>query len=357
MLFQVELEQATFTQRFKDKILFFYMNKRVLELIQKPQPAQRTPEWFEARRSRITASNVATLLLRDEITCKHYVETYGLGECFFYDHKSCNPYSNKQQFIIDKIKQTFTGSPATYWGQRYEQIATQIYERKYNRNIVEFGLLTHDTLQWLAASPDGISEDGIMLEIKCPYRRKITGIPPLYYYQQVQIQLEVADLEVCDFLEVEFVEIASMDEFLDDTLQDQEVEYKGLYLQIETVPDDFATRKYVYPPKELFNDVIGLNTWANSNIEDTVIHNNYSIIKKYENSVVCKTRSYQKINIRIVYWKSQVISVVPIQRDREWFKNIKTFLKEEWDDVLEQKDKYKDNIDLIKVTNDDICLF
>ncbi len=333
------------------------MNNRVLQLLNKPQPVQRTKEWFEARKTRITASNVATLLLRDEITCKKYVELYGLSEYFSYDNKSCNPYSNKQQFIIDKIRQTFTGSPATFWGQKYEPIATQIYERKFDRRVIEFGLLTHDTLPWLAASPDGISEDGVMLEIKCPYRRKISGIPPIYYYQQVQIQLEVADLDKCDFLEIEFQEIASMDEFLDDTLQEEEVEYKGLFLQIETVPDEFQSRKYVYPPKELFNDVIALNDWVNNKIEEIVIDNGYSITKRYENSTVCQTSHYQKINIRTVYWKTQVVSVCTIERDRQWFENIKDFLKSEWDDVLVKKETYKDNINLIKVEHEEECLF
>ena len=333
------------------------MNARVLELLDKPQPAQRTKEWFEARRTRITASNVATLLLRDEVTCKNYVETYGLSEIFSYDCKSCNPYSNKQQFIIDKIRQTFTGSPATFWGQKYEPIATQIYERKFDRKVIEFGLLTHDTLPWLAASPDGISEDGVMLEIKCPYRRKISGIPPIYYYQQVQIQLEVADLDKCDFLEIEFQEIASMDEFLDDTLQDNQVEYKGLFLQIESVPDEFQSRKYIYPPKELFNDPSGLNGWVNEKIEEIVIDNNYCINKRYENSTVCQNSNYQKINIRTVYWKTQIVSVCTIERDRTWFSNIKNFLKEEWDDVLRKKELYKDDINLIKIEHEEECLF
>lgn len=333
------------------------MNERVLQLFNKPQPVQRTKEWFEARKTRITASNVATLLLRNEITCKRYVELYGLEDIFLYDMKSCNPYSNKQQFIIDKIKQTFTGSPATFWGQKYEPIATQIYERKFNRKVIEFGLLTHDTLPWLAASPDGISEDGVMLEIKCPYRRKISGIPPLYYYQQVQIQLEVADLDNCDFLEIEFEEIASMDEFLDDTLQENEVEYKGLFLQIEVVPDEFSSRKYVYPPKELFNNPVELNEWVNDKVEELVINENLNIIKRYENSTVCQTSHYQKINIRTVYWKTQVVSVCTIERDRYWFNNIKNFLKEQWDDVLVKKETYKDDINLIKIEHEEECLF
>jgi putative phage-type endonuclease len=333
------------------------MLERVAYLLDKPQPAQRTEEWFEARKHRITASNVATLLLRDEVTCKKYVETYGLGDYFSFDKKSCNPYSNKQQFIIDKIKQTFTGSPATFWGQKYEPIATAIYERKCNKRVIEFGLLTHDTIPWIAASPDGICEDGTMLEIKCPYRRKITGIPTLYYYQQVQIQLEVADLDRCDFLEVEFVEISSMDEFLDDELQEDDVEYKGLFLQIETVPDDYTKREYVYPPKELFNDPIGLNGWINEKIEDIIIDKDYRITKRYENSIICHSSSYNKINIRTVYWKTQVVSICTIERDRDWFNNIKDFLKSEWDDVLVKKDSYKDNINLIKIEHEQECLF
>jgi putative phage-type endonuclease len=333
------------------------MLERVRYLLEKPQPVQRTQEWFEARKHRITASNVATLLLRDEKTCKKYVELYGLGDYFDFDNKSCNPYSNKQQFIIDKIKQTFTGSPATYWGQKYEPIATQIYEKKFNTKVIEFGLLTHDTIPWIAASPDGITEDGTMLEIKCPYRRKITGVPTLYYYQQVQIQLEVADLEKCDFFEIEFVEISSMDEFIDDELQELPVEYKGLFLQIETVPDDYTRREYIYPPKEIFNDPMALKSWVNEKIEDTIIDKNYTITKIYDNSVVCNSSSYNKINIRTIYWKTQVVSVCTIDRDREWFENIKDFLKAEWDDVLIKKDSYKDNINSIKIEQDDECLF
>lgn len=331
------------------------MNEKVSRLFKKPQPAQRTPEWFEERKFRITASSVSNLLIRDERTCKNYVELYDLSETFDYNNKTCNPYSNKQQFIVDKIKQTFTGNPATYWGQRYEPIATSIYERKTNKKVIEFGLLTHDSLSWLAASPDGITEDGVMLEIKCPYRRKVTGIPPIYYYQQVQIQLEVADLDECDFLEIEFTEIASIDEFLDDSLQEHNVEYKGLYLQIETFPDDFATRKYIYPDGQLFNDTIGLTKWTSKKLEEIVIDNNYSIIKKYDNSMICQNTNYQKLNIRIVYWKTQVVSIVNIKRDKMWFEGIKDFLKEQWDDVLNKKELYKD--DVLKIEETAECLF
>ena len=38
-----------------------------------------------------------------------------------------------------------------------------------------------------------------MLEIKCPTKRPITGFIPEYYHYQVQGQLEVCNLNYCDF--------------------------------------------------------------------------------------------------------------------------------------------------------------
>ena len=43
-----------------------------------------------------------------------------------------------------------------------------------------------------------------MLEIKCPYSRKIDGVIKPEYFSQMQGQLEVCDLEYCDFLECDF---------------------------------------------------------------------------------------------------------------------------------------------------------
>ena len=55
-----------------------------------------------------------------------------------------------------------------------------------------------------------------MLEIKCPYSREITGIVPQMYWKQVQGQLEVCDLEVCDFLECKITQYDSQEQFYED---------------------------------------------------------------------------------------------------------------------------------------------
>ena len=62
-----------------------------------------------------------------------------------------------------------------------------------------FGCIRHPTINFLAASPDGIDEDGTMIEIKCVYSRKITGIPKKVYYDQMQLQMEVCNLNKCIF--------------------------------------------------------------------------------------------------------------------------------------------------------------
>jgi hypothetical protein len=314
--------------------------EKVKRLMQKPQPAQRTQEWYDTRKTRVTASALASMLVRDEKTCGRYVEEYGLQDTFDYDNKCCNSYTTFEQFKLDKIKATFKGNIATFWGQRYEQVATDIYMLINNTVVIEFGLLAHDTLPWLAASPDGITVDGIMLEIKCVFRRKITGIPMLVYWKQVQSQLEVADLEYCDFFEVEFQEISTMSEFLDDSLQDKPPEYRGLYLQIESVPDEFEARTYTYPDRKLINDPVALQKWTEETSMKIIESRNFEVVNQTDNLITCRDQRYTKHNIRTVYWKTATISNVRIKRDREWFASVKDTLKERWDEVLAFKDNY-----------------
>jgi hypothetical protein len=109
------------------------------------------------------------------------------------------------------------------------------YEVKEFDNVTEFGLIKHPELSFIGASPDGISDMGIMLEIKCPYRRKKNEEIPEQYYMQIQGQLEVCDLEECDYLECYIVEFNSRN----DMTNDENCMYKGVVYEIEN-------SKYVY---------------------------------------------------------------------------------------------------------------
>jgi hypothetical protein len=106
----------------------------------------------------------------------------------------------------------------TLHGKKYEEISCRLYRNVNNTNVIEFGLLPHPRLKYLGASPDGITPDGIMLEIKNP--NKMYHIPSPTYFCQMQLQMETADLDECDFLVCEIKELSSKEEYLNRILNE-----------------------------------------------------------------------------------------------------------------------------------------
>ena len=309
------------------------MDERVKKLINMPQLQQRSPEWYAARPNFITASSAANLLIRDKKTCGTYVKTYGLEDIFDFDKKCCNPYSTKVQYYLDKcIGSKFKGNIATYHGQKYEQVASDIYSNMVNEDVLEFGLIIHEKYPWLAASPDGITPSGVMLEIKCPYRRKINGITPLVYWIQTQLQMEVCDLEKCDFAEFEFIEFSSKEEW-EDTVLDIDFLHTGIIIQIEKITDSDIPNpednEYIYPPRELINNDFAINEWVETEID------------KLNNSI--KEQFTDKRKFSRVFWKVKSQYIKTIHRDREWFENTKPVFIKEWNKIefYKKNDNYK----------------
>lgn len=155
------------------------MDPRVERLTKIPQPAQRSPEWFAARKDRLTASDVDTVLLN-------------------------NKYDDPVDVLFKKcgLGKPFTGNKFTEHGQKYEDEAVAKYCREHGKTALDFGLLPHPTVSWLGGSPDGITTDGIVIEVKCPWSRKIVpGECPLQYQAQVKMNMEVCGLDRAVFIE------------------------------------------------------------------------------------------------------------------------------------------------------------
>lgn len=150
---------------------------------------QRTPEWYAARNNLITASDAA--------------QAIGEGK-----------FGTRREFFEKKLDAILSAEPKTLnmnipplqWGVKYEPVAAYLYEELYSTVLHEFGLLVHPVHACIGASPDGISAAGIMVEIKCPYRRKISGDIPGQYFLQMQLQMDVCGLRECDYLECEIEE-------------------------------------------------------------------------------------------------------------------------------------------------------
>ncbi len=311
----------------------------VQDLIAIPRPEQRSAEWLKERETRITASDIASALTikkEDEINAglRLFEITKGrLGTC-------CNPYSSEKCLIKKKCTPSkFWSNEAVRWGQKYEQVITMIYEKRHNEKVHEFGLIPHPTLSFIGASPDGITGSGRMLEIKCPKSRKITGIPPLYYWTQVQTQLEVCDLELCDFLECTIAEYNNEQEYLEDCYYDNEGNVvpgkcsngleKGILLEIYHT-DSYQDAKYVYP-------IIGSYTEINDWISNWTKNQSVADMSEW---------IFRDKRARRVWWKIEKYSCVTIQRNREWFERSLPDLETVWKKILYYRNIGADQIDV-----------
>ena len=159
----------------------------------KPQPDQRTSEWYRFRHNLLTASNAWKAF-----------ESQACVNQLIYE--KCKPLKEHEE------KEHVNTSSPMHWGHKYEPVSRMVYEHMYKTRVADFGCLQHDVHLFLGASPDGINVDpasqryGRMLEIKNIVNRDITGIPKKEYWIQMQLQMETADLNECDFLETQFSE-------------------------------------------------------------------------------------------------------------------------------------------------------
>ena len=165
------------------------IQERIDRVKNAPQYAQRTPEWYEVRRSLMTASVVSSAL-----GIKPFASFTG---------------DVRREAIVNAVHRKFKGNVATRHGVKYEDSVREKFDEIMGKKTKEYGLIIHKDihgpetgLDWLAASPDGMTEQGELVEIKAPFRRQIVpGEVPHHYKDQIQAQLEVCDLDLCYFVE------------------------------------------------------------------------------------------------------------------------------------------------------------
>ena len=144
-----------------------------------------------------------------------------------------------------------------------------------------------------------------MIEIKNVVSREITGIPKKDYYIQMQLQMEVCDLEECDFVETKFTEYESEMEFTLDTSDKR----KGVIIVF------IHNNEFVYKYMPL--DVIDYDLWM-----DETFTNAAPELSWFKN----------------IYWKLDVYSCVLVKRQREWFQAaIREFISI-WNIIKEERD-------------------
>ena len=155
------------------------MHPNVKALIEREYAAQKSEEWLALRGQLLTASDCATAI---------GVNKYETPDDLL--RKTCG------------VGPRFMGNDATRHGEKYEDEARILFEERYNEVVHEIGLVPHPVHKFLGGSPDGVSESGLLIEIKCPMSRKIEpGVVPEHYLPQLQLCMEILDLEEARFIE------------------------------------------------------------------------------------------------------------------------------------------------------------
>jgi len=321
-----------------------YVNNQLNNLRSKPQPVQRTKEWYEMRQNLITASNAykafenqiiknQLIFEKCQLTQKQLFENNILDQDKIQDSETKLIEINSANIDIQMVNINST----LHWGQKYEPLSVMYYEYLYNTKIEDFGCIKHDKYKFLGASPDGINIDpnskryGRMLEIKNIVNREIDGIPKKEYWIQMQLQMEVCDLNECDFLETRFTEYSDYNAFINDTTFDIYEDEEGNEFKNITLSKDekqkgiivyFHTKEgkpyYEYKPLDIIHpDDIRL--WEEKAID------------------VYQGEKYNYIFVKFIYWKLDEYSCVLVQRNRQWFQDNIHEMEELWSIVLKER--------------------
>ena len=313
-----------------------YVKEQLDILRNKPQPTQRTKEWYEFRHNLITASN-AYKVFENTATQNQliYEKCQPLNQSLYIDGDE-----NDEQEDTKNIKEVIMINTNTtlHWGQKYEPLSVKVYEHTYDTKIEDFGCIQHETYMFLGASPDGINVDpqskryGRMLEIKNIVNREIDGIPKKEYWIQMQLQMEVCDLDECDFLETKFVEYPDFISYKDDTLNEWYEDEDGIEFQNLCLSKDnkmkgqiiyFHTKEgkpfYLYKPLDIIHPD-NITTWQEQAVE------------YYQNNP-----EFKYTYMKTIYWKLEHVSCVLVCRNRQWFKDNINDLKELWTIVEKER--------------------
>lgn len=144
---------------------------------------QKTEEWYECRRGKLTAS------------VAHTIKTAGKG---------------LETLCLEKATEILTGivsdgyiNEAMQHGNDYEAEARSIYELETGNKVVQVGFCEDN--EYVGVSPDGFVGDDGLIEIKCPQDKTYTQylidmkIKP-EYYAQMQMQMLITKRIWCDYV-------------------------------------------------------------------------------------------------------------------------------------------------------------
>jgi len=167
---------------------------------------QRTPAWHAARKGKLTASNVGAALGLCPWTTRLQAYNRAMGVDRFVGKEFTEALGRSAPSANPLLRALLgAGNDATRWGTNNESNGILAYSAHTGNLVENTGLHVHPYSPWLAGSPDGLIGTEGLLEVKCPYWKKKNGSRlhkevPTHYYMQINLCLECAEREWCDFI-------------------------------------------------------------------------------------------------------------------------------------------------------------
>ena len=268
-------------------------NKRHLAHLKTiPTQKQGTQEWLDFRKTALTASNC-------------YKVIYGSTK-------------DKVSIILDKCSTETTHkriyAPAMQHGTQHEDNGCNIFQKRSGRKVHEFGCMRHPLFNFLGASPDGIDEMGEMLEIKMPYSRIPHEIPKKDYYFQMQLQMEVCNLDVCNFLECVVKPYNSKEEYEKDIFENGKTKKERVTHTSNGMEKGVMMEGISPTTNKFFYRYSSLGIMPNK-IDAWLVKSEESIKKE------AIKEGFNDVRIRPVYWYAKKYSCIRVYKDSNWITN------------------------------------
>ena len=163
---------------------------------------------------------------------------------------------------------------------------------------------------------------GRMLEIKNIFNREITGVPKKEYWVQMQLQMEVCNLESCDFVETRIKEFESQEEYIEKC---SEHEYYGIVVVLMPIfkPCDLSSNDdvLVYNKNKLVHRLLTEGT-----------------VEEIKSEVDCIKEDNEFYISEINYWYLDELSCVFVKRNKLWFEKSLPLIKNVWKLLLKKKE-------------------
>ena len=269
-------------------------HEKTYALMNRPQTAQRTTDWYTEFKRCLTASEIYKVfgsprergMLIMQKAGK--IEMPGRGQSLAVLRSNMNPFD---------------------WGICFEPVAKLIIEDHWKAIIHDVGRFVHLVDKRMAASPDGLiirslekpDMGGHLLEIKCPKSRTIGLKVPIEYFYQMQLQLEVTGVRACEYVEAKF-------EFVDDKETGKVAKWHGLIVLVGCFNEK---EKEWLPCKYLYGPLYDLEWVPDLGLNERILETNV--------------------------WKCDKIHHVRVYRDEAWFASLKPKLDEFWSDIEKAK--------------------